>query len=227
MNSDGSGYRVADFIPFTPEIHNRLFERTHEAFWPWHFLLAGLYLLFAVLLIRKKGKEASLIPGVFCIWVGFYFCFHFYAELTWAGRIFGGMFMGQGLLLMVMGVTGTDQKDISFRPSFSQALGLFLLGGGLLLYPFIALLTGAGWAQSELAGLHPDPTAITSLGFILYVFSGWRFWLAAFLPLLWCVLNSQILRVLEEPRATGLLVVAAAGLLGGLCKTLSSFSDPG
>jgi hypothetical protein len=48
-----------------------------------------------------------------------------------------------------------------------RKLGWLLAICGVLLYPLAALLAGRPWAQLELFGMTPEPTALATLGLLL------------------------------------------------------------
>ncbi|MAR91710.1 MAG: hypothetical protein SV765_16765 [Pseudomonadota bacterium] len=89
---------------------------------------------------------------------------------------------------------------------------------GLLLalaWPLINLAFRQRWWQLELAGLHPDPTAVLSLAVALGGLPPIRAWVACLLPLAWCLWSAATLWSMGLPMACPLalsIVLALAGL---------------
>ena len=78
-----------------------------------------------------------------------------------------------------------------------------------MLQPLIGPLFGRPWAQIELFGLAPDPTAVGTLGLVLLGDGRVRWELLA-IPLLWCAVTGLTLWTMGSPDA---LVTPVAGLV--------------
>ena len=218
---DWQSYAVEDFIPFTPEVYFRLIERVNESSWPIHvlfvvFALAGMGLLYV-----GRRRLAGILLGVPWLWPGIVFHMRGYADLNWAATYFGWAFCVQAVLLMLCGIFGGFRVLKWARPQGAQWLGWLLFAFGLLFYPLIAPSWGGGWSQSEVFGIHPDPTAIVSLGALMVGAKRWTLWVAAWIPLLWCVLGGLTLQVMEAPWALSLFGVAVLALAGNVYLTIA------
>jgi len=69
-------------------------------------------------------------------------------------------------LLIIFGIFRRNNHDRV--PSFRmRSIGLTLAVCGLLLYPLAGLSAGRPWAQAEVFGVMPEPTALATLGLLL------------------------------------------------------------
>jgi hypothetical protein len=206
-------YRLEDFIPFTPEIYWRLLERINEAFWPLHVLAVaiGLTALLFALRGNKRVAVALLAPA----WLASGILFHwtYYAELNWAARWFGWGFVAQAALLIALALFAGSIKTQEPSKRLSTWIGATVAVVSLLGYPLIAAAIGPGLSHAETYGLHPDPTAIATLGVLLIILRGPTLWLPMLIPILWCVIGSLTLMAIG---ATGALIpLAAATIIAG------------
>ncbi len=184
MIDDWTSYALADFLPFTAEVYLGLVERVNEAWWPLHLLAVALGLVVLALAWRGRVRLALvwLVPAwVFC---GIVFHLQYHAELTWAAAYFGAIFLGQAVLLLGVALAGDAKADLP-RSTPRAWAGLVLALFGLVGYPAVAPIVGRGWAGAEVFALHPDPTAVTTLGVVMVVLGGVRAGVVAVVPLLW------------------------------------------
>jgi hypothetical protein len=225
LNESG-GYAPADFVPFSAQVYFRLIERVGETFWPLHVPAVALGLAVMILAWRGRSRIACALLAVPWAWTGITFLGQRYAELNWAGGWFAGAFLIEAGVLLSLAATGAgfdraNARRTAFRPrSVPHHGGLLLAGFGVLVYPMIAPLSGFDPLQAEAFGIHPDPTAVAALGILLMALRGLSLWLAAFIPLLWCLVTGLTLAVLDAawavvPPTAAILAVALA-----LWKTL-------
>ena len=232
-------YALSDFVPFTAEVYFRLIERFGETSWPWHGPMLVLGLASVVLIWRGRSRIACALIAIPWAWVGIAFLGQRYAELNWAGSWFAGAFLVQGGLLLLLAATGAgfDRAGID-RGGFDRGGaaraathtpwrdlsvprwgGLILAGFGVIAYPVIAPLSGFGPFQAETFGIHPDPTAVATLGILLVGLRGAGLWLALAIPVLWCVVTGLTLQVLDAPWVMVPLAAALVGVLLAAWKT--------
>jgi len=93
---------------------------------------------------------------------------------------------------------------------------LFLFA--LLVEPLAGPLFGRGWKQVEIFGLAPDPTAVGTLGLLLFATTRGR-WVLMIVPVLWCAITGATLFTMKAPDfwvapAAAALAVAAAAWQG-------------
>ncbi len=206
--SEWQTYRLEDFLAFTPEVYFRLIERANEAFWPLHLLLLVLGLAALVLAWRGFGRLAllSLVPA----WLtsGTIFHLNYYAEINVAATWFGWAFIAQAGVLALLAAAGS-RADSARKPQ--RLVGLVVATAGLLAWPLILAWLGGGWSQAEVFALHPDPTAVSTLGVIFLAASGLRAGIGLSIPVAWCVVATLSLLALDAPWAAvpaGIAMVA-------------------
>jgi len=227
---DPASYSVADFVPFTAEAYFRLIERFGEMVWPWHGATLVLGMAAVILAWRGGPRIACALLAVPWAWVGIAFLGQRYAQLNWAGSWFAGAFLVEAGMLLLLAATGagfdragaartTGQASVR-EYSIPRAGGLVLAMIGLIAYPAIALLAGFGALQAETFGIHPDPTAVATLGIALLVLRGAGLWLAVAVPVLWCVVTGLTLQALDASWAAVPLAVAAAAIILAAWKSV-------
>jgi len=160
-------YRLSDFLMFSPRTYWRLVELYNNDVWPAQLLAAGAGLSILLATVARPGARrivaASL--GVAWLWVGWAFHWQRYTTINWAAAYLAAAFVLQAIFLIALGLSrGSGQV----RPNAGvRHLGRALAVCGVLLYPLIPLATGRSWAQAEVFGLMPEPTAVATIGFLL------------------------------------------------------------
>ena len=201
-------YSLSDFLLFSPRTYYRLFELYNAALWPAHLLaaVAGLVILACMLREGRGWRAACALLGACWLWVGWVFLLDRYATINWAAAWFAGLFVVQAALLVLAGATGGN-PGFESRLRRAGAIGLFVFA--LLIQPLIGPLMGRPWAQAEVFGMAPDPTALGTLGVALLQSTGRR-WLLLAVPLLWCAIAGATLWTMGAGDA---VVLPAAGVL--------------
>ena len=215
-------YRLEDFIPFTPDVYWRLLERINEAFWPLHVLAVAIGLAALLLALRDNQRIALALLAPAWLTSGILFHFTYYAELNWAAPWFGWGFIAQAALLLALAWFAGSSRTHGPSKGVSTGIGAIVAMVSLLGYPLIAATIGPGLSHAETYGLHPDPTAIATLGVLLILLRGPGFWLASLIPILWCVIGALTLIAID---ATGALIpLAAAAVIAGTSIARSIYS---
>jgi len=217
-------YSLRDLLLFSPQTYYRMFELYNLECWPLQLftLAAGL----AILGLWRRGGSAAgramaAILALGWLWVGWAFHGHRYATINLAADFYAWAFALEAVLLLWLGVIrGGFAQTTSAKMQQRAGLGLFLFA--LLIFPLLAPFMGRGWAQAELFGLAPDPTALATLGVLL--FAGARpYWMLFPIPVIWCVVSGATLWTMESPDfviplLAALLAVAGAGGLAGASR---------
>ncbi len=210
---DWQSYRLEDFVPFTAEVYLRLIERVNEDYWPLHGLTIALGV--AALLLALRGYRRLSIAVLAPAWISSAVIFHFgyNAELNWAAPWFGWIFVVEAVLLLVMAAAPAPPRGrrSQCRPRTLIAAGLAVLG--TILYPLVAVAAGTGWRHAEVFGLHPDPTAIATLGVVVLAHRGKALACLVPLPAAACLLATLTLIPLELAWALLPLSAVAACIL--------------
>lgn len=115
---------------------------------------------------------------------------------------------------MVMFAARRMPLRFGWRGDFSSIAGVVMIAIAIFVYPFVGLIEGRDLIQAELFGSAADPTAIGTLGFILLARGSWR-WVLLPVPLVWCVLSSGTLWVMDQNIALLPLIAVWLTVLGG------------
>lgn len=217
--SEWWAYRPSDFLMFAPRTYWRLFELHNAAWWPAPplLLLAGLAWL---VWLRRSGAPAwrAGAAGVAAAWlfVAITFTWQRYAPINWAAAAFAA---GQIALALVLAALAkrSDLRAAAHGPR--RQAGWLLWLWALLLQPWLAPASGRPWAQAEVFALAPDPTALATLGLLLFAEAGStaaHWWLRAAwaLALAWCAISAATLLTMGAAQGwvalTGALVAVLA-----------------
>ena len=208
-------YSLSDFLMFSARTYYRQFELMNRELWPLPLvLLAAGGVLVACLLRRSGGARriGYLLLGTACLWVGWAYHAQRYADINTGAPYFAAAFGLQGVLLLGMAAWGAGQASRD-ADVWDARLGLGAVILAWFAFPLLAPLAGRGWWQAEVAGLAPDPTALATLGALLFWRAPWLLWVV---PVLWCLASSATLNELRAPLAwlpaggAVVLVVASA-----------------
>jgi len=221
-------YRPSDFLMFSPRIYWRLFQSLNEAWWPAQpVLLAAGVSWIGWIGLRWNKARANIDPALrgaagflAACWVvvAWDFLLQRFAPINWVATGFAVAFVLQGLGWVVLALVGGMQGEshvAQWRAGI--ALGLWALLG----HPLLSLAFGRPWAQAEVFGLAPDPTAIGSLAFLLLVRASahklrWLLRTLWIVPLGWCALSAATLATMGSAQAW---VVLAATVLAVAAST--------
>ncbi|HEU0199552.1 MAG TPA: DUF6064 family protein [Burkholderiaceae bacterium] len=215
-------YRLSDFLLFSPRTYYRLFELYNAQVWPAHVatLALGLALLVALMRGGEPGRRAAYtLLGAAWLWIGWGFHIARYATINWAAVFFGVAFVLEGALLFTLAAVGGRAPRGAAR-NLRRRLGVGLLAFAIAGHPLLGMLFGRPWAQAEVFGLAPDPTALGTLGALLLspVAAAPPLIRALLLllwsvPLLWALVSGATLWAMQAPDAWLLPLSALLALL--------------
>jgi hypothetical protein len=157
-------YGLSDFLMFSPQAYWRLVARYNAAWWPAQVLAAGapLALLAALRGRRAWAARAGLVLlAIAWAWLGWAFHWQRYAEIFLAAPWTAAACALQALLLAM--AAALPLRDVGRQP----ATAALLFAALALLYPLLAPLTGHPWAEAEVFGFMPEPTALATLAAVL------------------------------------------------------------
>jgi hypothetical protein len=213
--SEWWSYSLRDLLLFSPRTYYRLFELYNAELWPLP-ILAFLFGVAVWMLWRQGGGRAGRAIAVILagcwVWVAWGFHWQRYAGINLAAGYFALAFVIQAVLLLWLGGV---RGRLALAPAsrMRQRAGLGLFGFALLVLPLIGPLLGRSWTQMEVFGMAPDPTALATLGILLFAGVrplGWLFPI----PLIWCLISGATLWAMESPDfwVAPLAALLAAGL---------------
>jgi hypothetical protein len=202
-------YRPQDFLLFSPRVYWRMFETHNAQFWPLHILALAAGVALVALILRPSRDHArwiALLLATLWIFIGWSFLWSRYASINWAVAYAAPVFGLEALLLAIAGARlSFGRRDIVTRS------GLLVAGLGVVFYPLLPPLFGRSWAEAEVFGIAPDPTAIATLGILLCARG--RLSLAPFpVPLAWLLLSGLTLRTMGDQQGWIPLVSAGAAV---------------
>lgn len=193
-------YGPRDLLMFSQQTYYRLFELYNTELWPLQIL--SLVLGAAVLVLWRRGgdragRAIAAILAVCWLWVAWGFHWQRYASINWAASYFALAFAVQALLLLWAAVVRGRLTPLP-ATRLQQRAGLGLLLFALLIFPLMGPLLARSWTQAEVFGMTPDPTALATLGVLL--FAGARpAWVFFPIPVAWCLLSGATLWAMESP----------------------------
>lgn len=72
-------------------------------------------------------------------------------------------------------------------------IGLVLIFISLIIYPFIAFMTGRSWLQFEMFSLTPDPTVLATLAILVLCKASYVLYV---IPIIWMLTSAVTLMVM-------------------------------
>lgn len=164
--SEWWSYRPSDFLMFSAATWGRLLEAHNRQAWPlqWVLLAIGLALLGAATRHpRATARWAGVVLAAAWAWVAVAFHWQRYAAINTAAPWLAAAWALQAVLLLALGTRGAAKPPRTWQAGIGAGSAL----AALVAYPLAAPLTGRGWAQAEVAGLMPEPTALFTAGLLL------------------------------------------------------------
>jgi len=193
-------YDLHDLLLFSSRTYYRLFELYNLELWPLQLLALALGVTVLALWRRggeRAGRAIAVILAAAWLWIAWGFHWQRYASINWAANYFALAFAFEALLMLWLGgVRGWFA--IAPVARFRQRVGLGLFLFTLLVFPLVGPLLGRSWTQAEVFGIAPDPTALATLGILL--FAGVRpvWWLFP-IPVAWCLISGATLWAMGSP----------------------------
>ncbi|HEY1229195.1 MAG TPA: DUF6064 family protein [Ramlibacter sp.] len=170
-------YRPSDFLMFSARSWGRLLEDWNRELWPLQLALSLAGVLLVLAAARRPLQATPWITGVLAAawaWVGWAFHWQRFSEINTGAPWFAVVFALQAALLLAL---GTSRGAMPASPRVRVA-GL-VIAAVALAYPVLAPVTGRGWAQAEVVGAMPTPTALLTVGLVLASALRRRAWVLA------------------------------------------------
>lgn len=207
-------YSLSDFLMFSARTYFRQFELMNRELWPLQLpaLAAGAVILACMLRTWSAGARiAFALLSLGWLWTGWAYHLQRYAEINTGAPYFAnGFFFQAGLLAWT-----ALRQPAAPRTGLPARAATLLVVIAVAIYPLLALIEGRSWWQAEVFGLAPDPTAVATIGAMLFWRAPWFPWV---IPLLWCAASSATLMELRAPLAWLPAALAFAGMAAGLAR---------
>jgi hypothetical protein len=179
-------------VPFTVEQFMGVLQSYNLGIWPLQLIAYLLGIAAVVLAVRRtwfSDQAISAILAIMWIWIGIVFHLVYSGAINPVSRIFGPLFVLQGLLMLWLGVL---QSQLSFRAptGWRGALGSLMILYSMVLYPIIGSLAGHTFPRSPVFGVAPCPTVIFTFGLYLWTTAQFPKYLLA-IPFLWSLVATN------------------------------------
>ena len=190
-----TSYSLSDFILFSDKVYYRLFELYNQAIWPLH-LIAILFSFVIIYAWWKKpawaGRLTASILIVSWLWVAWAFLFERFYQIHVVANWYAIGFVLQAGLIAWYGIIN-NQFVLFARSQLRKNIGIVLLFVSLIIYPFIALISGRSWLQFEMFSLYPDPTVLATLAILVLCKASRVIYV---IPIMWLIISGMTLIVM-------------------------------
>ena len=190
-----TSYSLSDFILFSDKVYYRLFELYNQAIWPLH-LIAILFSFVIIYAWWKKpawaGRLTASILIVSWLWVAWAFLFERFYQIHAVANWYAIGFVLQAGLIAWYGIIN-NQFVLFAGSQLRKNIGIVLLFVSLIIYPFIALISGRSWLQFEMFSLYPDPTVLATLAILVLCKASRVIYV---IPIMWLIISGMTLIVM-------------------------------
>lgn len=184
-------FSIRDFLIFSPDSYFKLFELSNQALWPIHIVIALLAMAAVFFSLKQKENTWRLIfawLGLIWIFVGYWYFKLHYSQISTYAHILSYIFWFEAFLLLLIAFYGKN-NSVTEQFNWRFYLGGSLILYGLILHPIIAKLW---WKQNvfgmEFFSIAPDPTAIATIGFLVFLPAKGAF-MVLIIPCLWLLFS--------------------------------------
>ncbi len=157
-------------LPYTAEVLFSLMGRYNAAMGPGVVAAPVLALAALALALRPQpggGRVIAAILAAGWLWSGGVFHGQYFAPLNFAAPIYAVAFGVQGCLLLLSGVV-LGRFTFRLRADAPGVAGAVVIIVALVVDPALSWLAGWPVAQTPVVGLAPNPTALFTLGMLLF-----------------------------------------------------------
>jgi hypothetical protein len=214
-------------IPFTVEQFFSVFESYNRAIWPAQIVAYVLGLAVVAALVRRSSWSARFTTGtlaLFWIWMGAVYHIAHFSTINPAARIFGVLFIVQGVILAIHGVI-LNRLDFGHTGRLNVAIGSLFIVFAMLIYPILGYLFGHRYPAVPMFGVTPCPATVFTFG--VFLFARTRVpWYLFILPLLWSLVGMSAAINLRVPQDYGLVIAGIVGTVIILVKNREGKKRP-
>ncbi|NTE99992.1 hypothetical protein G6M13_24580 [Agrobacterium tumefaciens] len=151
------------------------------------------------------------------LFVGWGYIWSRLSSINWAASYAAFGFGAQAILTVSVYIRPTGEELHLIR----KLPGIIVAAASILAYPLLFLFSGRGHGVSEVFGIMPDPTVVTTIG--LLAASRQRYDLVLFfIPCLWCVVSSVTLYTMRDITWWAPLAFAFSGLAAAAAGRLKT-----
>jgi hypothetical protein len=199
-------------LPFTIEQFFEVFGRYNLAIWPAPIVAYGLGIFALYSAFSKNTLFHRILSGIlalYWIWMGVVYHLLFFSPINPAARIFGVLFILQGVLFLHQ---GTLKNAVRFKPGGNAitVLGIVFIAYAMIVYPLLGAWFGHVYPRTPVFGVAPCPTTIFTFGILLMTELRIPLRLV-WIPLLWSFVGMGAAVGLRVPQDYGLFI---AGIVG-------------
>lgn len=190
-----ASYSLSDFILFSGKVYYRQFELYNHAIWPLH-LIAVVFSFVIIFAVWKKpgwaGRVIAVLLMLSWVWVAWAFLYAYFYQIHVVANWYALGFVLQAGLIAWYGMI-KNRFTFAEVSQTSINIGRILLFISIILYPFIAFITGRSWLQFEMFSLAPDPTVLATIA-ILVLCNASR--VLYIIPVMWLIISGMTLIVM-------------------------------
>ena len=194
--------------PFTLEQFLDVFKNYNQSVFPMQFLFDFLGFVIVYLALKpslKSDKTISLLLASFWLWMGIVYHIILFTEINKAAYLFGGLFIVEGILLLIFGVF-KNKLSFNLKKDRYGITGMILVLFALIIYPVTGYFFGHIYPSSPTFGL-PCPTTIFTFGLLLMNTKKCPV-IILIIPFAWSVIGFMAAFQFEVLEDTGLIVAS-------------------
>ena len=143
-------------------------------------VLTSVLAIIALLMVFRKSEYSnrviSFTLAFLWLWIGIVFGILVFGpfptvlagiEMSGSWYLFGSIFVIHGIIMLYFGVI-KDTTSYSWKPGSRHFIGLFIIVFGLVIYPFVGVLTGRVFPEYPVFGIAPCPVTLFTIGLLLW-----------------------------------------------------------
>ena len=204
-------------LTFTPEQFSEVMRQYNLTVWPAQivvYVLAAIALYLVFRPGRSSDKVIASVLALFWFWMGIAYHWAFFAAINPAGKLFGAVFVLQGLFFVFEGVI-RDKIVFAHSNDWRSNTGLVMAIFGPVIYPILGYFLGHTFPVSPTFGL-PCPTTIFTFGLLLMTRRLPKY--VALIPFLWSLLGYPAALLLGVKEDIALIIAGVIGIVVVMLK---------
>jgi hypothetical protein len=201
-------------MPFTVEQFFDVFEKYNTTIWPAQVVAYVLGIAAILLALRDTALRGRIVAGILAlswVWMGVFYHLAHFSRINPAARIFGALFIVQGIILVLAGCV-LPKLRFRFSAGPVPILGALFILYAMALYPLIGNVFGHHYPRCPVFGVAPCPATIFTFGILLWASRPVPVYTIV-IPFLWSLVGVTAAVNLHVPQDYGLGI---AGVLGSV-----------